>query len=939
MSRPPAPPSSRTAKGDAAAPAGPAACAPNLTATLREYLVKYRDDLDRRVAEGAPGMESGRAFAKAIDGLMSALLPCTQATLSAAGKWVDCSLAAVGSYGRGALAPRSDVDVRIVIDRNVARAQEVAEALLYPLWDAGLHVGHQVMDVEGALSLAREDLATATSLLDLRTVGGDRRRVEGLVRRALDGYFTAELGRFLGRLREEQASRHERYGGSLYLLEPDVKSGAGGLRDLDLARWAARARYHVSEPSQLVQLGVLVSREGEELAAAEKFLWDVRGRLHVRAGRRSDRITFDAQEELGRSMTGGVEGEPDAIAAERFMQRYYGHARTIARMVERVLDLCEPPRKTRASSPGEALALGVRTFDGHATLESPAQLEEDPALAVRLYHAAMRKRLAVYPYARDAVARVCHDPGACAALRASPEAARLFLECLVSAADRTLQNRHGASVKGSVLRELHDVGLLLAMVPEFAPVVGRVHHDIYHVYTVDVHSVAAVDRLRALQRGELASEHALACRLAGEIARPVPLYVALLLHDVGKGQGGAGHSERGAEQAKPICARLGLSTEETAEVSWLIREHLTMYHVATRRDLEDPATVAGFAQTIRAGGGSPVERLQKLYLMTVSDISTTSPTAMTAWKARMLDDLFLATSHYLASEQRNQESHDEVVARVRAEAAAARGEALAGDAGRAFLDAFVAGMPKFYLIAHDGAAIAAHAAIARRRGALPGIVGLAPQKHADTITLCVVAADRPGLLAKIAAALAAGRLDILTAHIFVRPLSLGERGGSEIEALDLFEVRRSAREGEEASAPLDERELARLEADLQGLLRGAVEPQRLLHERRGGGTFRERPTPGVETEIEIDDRASRRFTVIDVYAKDRPGLLFVIANALHGLGLTIARSKIATEGARAADSFYVTEFDGTKVGAPNRHDEIKRSVGAAIERLAREGLG
>ncbi len=934
MSRPPAPSTTSAGPRGAGAPTGPAAFAPDLTATLRDYLVKYRSDLDRRVLAGAAGLETGRAFAKAIDGLMSALLPATQATLAKTAKWVDCSLAAVGSYGRGVLAPRSDVDVRIIVDHNAARAQEVAEALLYPLWDAGLHVGHQVMDVEGALSLARDDLATATSLLDLRTVGGDARRIEALVRRALDGFFTAELGRFLGRLREEQASRHERYGGSLYLLEPDVKSGAGGLRDLDLARWAARARYHVAELSQLVPLGVLLPREAEELREAEAFLWQVRARLHVRAGRRSDRITFDAQEELGKSLEGALD-EPDAVAAERFMQRYYGHARTIARMVERVLDVCEPPRKTRPSGPGELLAPGVRTFDAQSTLESPAQLADDPALAMRLYHAAMRRGMSVYPYARDAVARVCHDPSFCEGLRRSPEAARLFLDCLVHAAEREVPARHGAPVKGSILRELHDVGLLLAMVPEFHPVVGRVHHDIYHVYTVDVHSVAAVDRLRALQRGDLASEHKLACRLAGDVARPLPLYVALLLHDVGKGQGGAGHSERGALQCRPICERLGLSAEEVDEVAWLIREHLTMYHVATRRDLEDPGTVGAFAQTIRQGGGSPIERLQKLYLLTVADISTTSPTAMTSWKARMLDDLFLATSHHLASEQRSLESSDQALARVRAAAAAWPGS---GGRVEPFLDAFLAGMPKFYLAAHDGAAVAAHAAIARRRGAKGAIVGIAPRKHPDAMTLCVVAADRPGLLAKIAAAIAASRLEILTAHIFVRPLSLAEIGGSEIEAVDLFDVRRSAREGDEAIAPLTDQELARLEADLQALLDGAIEPHKLLHDRRGGGSFRERPSPAVETEVEIDDRASRRFTVIDVYAKDRPGLLFTIANALHELGLSIARSKIATEGARAADSFYVTELDGTKVGSPSRQDEIARNVTAAIERLAREGL-
>src|SRR5262249_21858918 len=259
----------------------------------------------------------------------------------------------------------------------------------------------------------------------------------------------------------------------------------------------------------------------------------------------------------------------------------------------------------------------------------------------------MRKGMPVYPYARDAVTRAVADPDFCETLRSSPEAAKLFADCLVLAADRAVPRPGGA-----ILRELHDGGLLLAMIPEFDPVVGRVHHDTYHVYTVDVHSVAAIDRLRALARGELAADVPLASRVAGDVARPIPLYVATLLHDVGKGGGGAGHSERGAQMSIEISRRLGLSAEDAEEVRWLIAEHLTLYHLATRRDLEDPATVAELAASIKKSGGSPIERLRHLYLLTVADISTTSPTAMTSWKARMLDDLFLATTHHLASSAR-----------------------------------------------------------------------------------------------------------------------------------------------------------------------------------------------------------------------------------------------------------------------------------------------
>jgi [protein-PII] uridylyltransferase len=918
--------STRTpAANPAGAPHGPAAQEPQLTHTLREYLVKYRTDLEARISGGANAIECGRKYAKAIDGLLSAMLPCTRATLSAEHKWIDCTLAAVGSYGRGVLAPRSDLDVRFLVDRDGERAQEVAEAILYPLWDAGCQVGHQVITADDALELSRTDLTTATSLLDLRVLAGSRERVDKLVDRALSGFFQAEIGSFVHRLREERATRHGKYGGSLYLLEPDVKSGAGGLRDLDVARWAARARYGVKELEELVRLGVLVPREHADIAAAEQFLWNVRARLHVRAERRSDRLTFDAQEELGRAMGEGKPNEPDAIAAERLMQRYYMHARTVERLVERVLDLCAPPRPRGRQMQQEVLAKGVRTFDAHATLEHPAQIYNEPALAMRLYHAAMRKNLPVYPYTRDSVARATREPEFCEMLRASPEATQLFLECLTNVADRPVP-RPG----GSILRELHDVGLLLAMIPEFDPVVGRVHHDTYHVYTVDVHSVAAIDRLRTLARGDLASEYPLACRLAGDVFRKLPLYVATLLHDVGKGAGGAGHSERGAEMSGAICNRLGLSQEDIEEVRWLIAEHLAMYHVATRRDLDDPATVASFAETITKSGGSPLERLQHLYLLTVADISTTSPTAMTSWKARMLDDLFLATSHYLASKQRGVETPDQILARVRTEAKAAwRGDA-------AFLTAYLDGMPKSYFMGHVGSNIAAHAAVVARRHAQQKsvVIDAVPSRHRDVIELCIAADDRPGLLAMIAAALAANRLDVMTAHIFVRPTS----GDGKQEAVDFFAVRRFARDGEEAIEPLSARELERIASDLERLIDGKVDASELLKERRGPSGMRERPSPAVATGVEIDDRASRRFTVIDVYAKDRPGLLFTIAKALHEAKLSIARSKIATEGARAADSFYVTEIDGSKVGSPTRHEEIKRVIGEAIDKLAREGI-
>ncbi|MFI5302328.1 MAG: nucleotidyltransferase domain-containing protein, partial [Polyangiales bacterium] len=440
----------RKAHGATSAPSiGPASIAPNLTQVMREYLQRYRAEETTRLERNEPAMSVGRSRTRAMDGLLSALLPAAKATLSRGTKtgrgWVECSIAAVGSYGRGVLAPGSDLDVRVVVDRKPESAEQVAEAILYPLWDAGLSIGHQIIDADDAITLARDDLATATSLLDLRPVAGDRARIDALSLRAFSGFFSAQLASFVERLRDERDRRHERFGGSLYLLEPDVKLGAGGLRDLDLARWAARARYRVRELDELVKLGVMVPREADELAVAQSFLWDVRARLHLRHGRRSDRITFDAQEEIGRIFgraLGIAESEPTALAAEAFMQRYYGHARTVSRLVDRVLDLCDPPRKTPSrwlAPPEGPIASGIKSFDGHATFDQPAQLASDPALALRLYASALRKELPVYPYARDAVTRACaeHDFGD--ALRKSPEAAQLFVECLTTAAERCVR--------------------------------------------------------------------------------------------------------------------------------------------------------------------------------------------------------------------------------------------------------------------------------------------------------------------------------------------------------------------------------------------------------------------------------------------------------------------------------------------------------------------
>jgi [protein-PII] uridylyltransferase len=874
------------------------------TSPLRSAIELHRARLLERLEAGEDGMSLGRANARFLDACIGLLF---EGARRQAGLPHGVALGAVGSFGRGAVAVHSDADVILVVDSQVVSSQEssaIAEALLYPLWDATLAVGHQVISATDAVTLAHEDLAMATALLDLRLLAGDQTLVHTLAARANQGLFgEKDLGDFVDRLEAEGSTRHARFGGSLFLLEPDVKSGPGGLRDLDGARWAARARYGISVATgdaalgawgELVRLGVLVFREAQEIARSEEFLWRVRNRLHARGGRKADRLGFEEQEALAVSM--GY-GRDRARAAERLMQDFYVNARAATRARASLLERLRPPRRRARPAAAVDVGGGVQLFDGYTTFVDSAELQADPGLAMRAFAACVQHEAALLPFARDAIAGAANDPEWCERLRGSREAAALFVE-LVCAVPET--RARGGSIVGA----LHDAGLLVAMVPEFLPVTGRVHHDIYHVYTVDAHSVAAVDRLRQLARGELAQAFPLASRLAAEIARPQPLFLATLLHDIGKGWPDASgsrknHSGAGAELCERILPRFGLSAEDIDQARQLVLDHLLMYHVATRRDLDDIATIEEFCRRVRGREG-----LRNLYLLTVADVSTTSPTALTSWKARMLEELYFAAEAHLSGQTPRADE-----ARLVRVCDAVR--ALWTGPAEVIL-ALLSSLPERYLLANPPQSIVEHGRAVRERARRAAHVVRVPSRHPGAAELCVVADDRPGLLASIAAALTANRLEVLTAEVYSHPV------GAEKEALDLFWVRDrdGGTDGVEGS-------LARLSSDLENVCSGRVLPADLLRARVGSRSpWSERRSPAVQTEVLFDNRASPRHTVVEVYAKDRPGLLYTLAHALHELGLSIALSKINTEGARVADVFYVRELDGSKVAPGPRHDEI-----------------
>jgi [protein-PII] uridylyltransferase len=894
---------------------------------VKTYLDRHRGELLSMLGrKDVCGTALARRHAKVMDGLFSTLYPMACATTPGA-RTLPVLLGAVGGYGRELLGLKSDLDVKLLTTASPERVQPLAEAILYPLWDAGVSVGHQVVSVADAVGAAEDDLPTATALLDFRPLAGDPPVGRQLAQDAFAGPFCLErLPHFLNRLQAEVRERHRRFADSTYMLEPDVKNGAGGLRDLDVALWVGRAAFHAPGIAALSQGDVLVPREAQELENAAEFLWTLRNQLHHHAGRRNDRLTFDEQERIADQM--GYRDRIGVLAGagyetfvgpmvEAFMSDYFRHARVVERSRDQLLARAMP-RPSKRSRREEDLGRGLLCLDGQLALGDVARLATDPALAMRLYATAVERNAAIAASTRDAVARAAVDPLFGTALRASPEAASLFVGLVCNPRIAPFRG-------GSILTELHDVGLLVAMIPEFATVVGRVHHDLYHVYPVDVHSIATVDRLRALCRGDLLEEHALGCRLALRIEQPEVLFLAALLHDVGKAIGSRGHARRGAEVTREVLGRLGFSREATQRACRLVSNHLLMYLVATRRDLGEMRVVVDFAHELDGRG-----MLRELYLLTIADLATTSPGAMTAWKARMLDELFSATDVMLAG------IADGTAARITQVSAQVK-QLWSQSSDEPFLDEFLATMPERYLLSNAPAEIAAHArvAFAMRAGGGQVSAKIVPSRHAGVAELCivagseaglleeegvapngaglcVVAGDRPGLLAAVTAAIAASRLEIHAAQVHSRRLADGT-----VQAVDLFWVR------DRAEGPVGvERALPKLERDLEQVILGEVSPQALVTQP-ARSRWSERPAPRVATEVVIDDRTSPQHTIVEVMTKDRPGLLYTIAQLMHDMGLTIATAKINTEGNRVVDVFYVTEADGTKLATRHRMDEVR----------------
>jgi [protein-PII] uridylyltransferase len=828
---------------------------------------------------GGAGLSTARLLSSAADALVQGLW----AELEEAQPVSGSVLVALGGYGRRELSPGSDWDLLLLYrGRKSAGVAERARALSTLLWDVRVTLGWSVRTPEETLVAAADDVTLRTALLDARVLAGDAAMAQRFEREVQAPQRTKRADAFIAEKVAELRARREKFGDSVFLLEPQLKSGEGGLRDLETALWVAQVRFGVRGLSGLLEAAVLPASEVARIRAARDFLLRTRHEVHFLRGRKEDRLTFDLQESVARFF-GYRPG--DELPVEQFMRDYYLSAGILRRAADALIARAEEQTAHRRGPFAAERRVGpFKVFRGRLTVEGDAELfQREPASVLHLFHAADELGVPVYSWALDQV--VLALPALVDA-RGSPE---------VVAALRSLLVRSGT--RGDALEQMHALGVLGALVPEFGRVTARHQFDLYHAYTVDVHSLRAVRRLYALRAGELVETEPERTRVIRDLSDVLPLVLGMLLHDAGKGMGGD-HSERGRELMASLGSRLGLSARQQEVAEFLVRHHLTLSHLAQRRDLSDPQLLEDFARVC-----GDAEKLACLDLLTWADISSVAPGMWNEWRARLVRELTAKTHAVLAGDGGLGER----------EAREAFRQAWTRRFGAGEAERLLGAAADRYLGATPPSAAVLHGLLlrrARRTGFAAALRRLPGEDHAE---LHLAAADRPGLLALWSGVLAAHGIDILSARI----ASTGDGA-----ALDVFAVRSAARR------PLERARWRRARADLRAVVGGAVDVNALLERRRRTGSLRRR-LPAVATRVSVDNAASRAFTVVDVRAEDRPGLLHDIAACFADAGLEIALAKVATEANRAIDSFYVAKGGG-KLEDPDALEALRTRLEAAL---------
>ncbi len=804
---------------------------------------------------------------------------------------------AVGGYGRAEMAPFSDVDLLFLTPyKMTAWAESVIESMLYIFWDLHLKVGHSSRTVKDCIRLGREDYTIRTALLEHRFVGGHEPLAKELGAKLWSQLFRKTAAEFIEAKLEERVARHRKQGGQRYMVEPNVKEGKGGLRDLQSLFWIDKYIHGVQDAADLVQKKVFTPEEFDSFIEAENFLLAVRCHLHLITGRAMDQLTFDMQVEVAERMSYADHGGRRAV--EHFMQDYFRHATRVGELTRIFLTALEERHvKSEPALVGffrrrRKVKQGYKIELNRLNIADEAAFLADKLNLLRIFEEALRTGNLIHPDAMRLLAANLHliDDD----MREDPEANRIFLDLML---------KHGNPERA--LRRMNELGVLAAFLPEFAPIVAMMQFNMYHSYTVDEHTIQCISILAQIERGELIEELPVASAILKDGVNRKVLYVALLLHDIGKGRD-EDHSVLGAQIARRVAPRLGLKPKECETVEWLVRYHLLMSDMAQKRDIADPRTVRDFAKAVQS-----VERLDLLTVLTVCDIRGVGPTTWNNWKAALLRALYRQT-------RRGLEDGLEALNRMQRGTDAKRNlRAALKDWDKKDVKTEI---DRHYPPYWQGLHVTAHvdfAELLHDIGPDEIRLKLTPDDDRDATRVCFALSDHPGIFSRLAGALALVGANVVDARTYT------SKDGFATAA---FWIQDSE------DHPYEARRLPRLEQMINKTLKGEVVPTEAIRSRdkmkKREKAFR------VPTSITFDNEGSEIYTIIEVDTRDRPGLLFDLTRTLANNHVYIASAVIATYGEQVVDTFYVKDMFGLKFYSEAKQKALETKLREAIDKGA-----
>ena len=802
------------------------------------------------------------------------------------------SIISVGGYGRREMAPFSDVDLLFLTPYKMTPwSENVIETVLYLLWDLKLKVGHSSRSIKDCLRLGSEDYTIRTAMLEHRFVCGDINLASQLNEKLWKNLFSGTAKDFISAKLKERENRHEKHG-QRYMVEPNVKEGKGGLRDLQSLYWIAKYVYQTQNISDLVDLNVFRSDEYLQFEQAEEFLWAVRCQMHHLADRAIEQLSFDLQVEVASAM--GYHDSRDQRAVEIFMQDYFRHATRVGDLTRIFLTSLEAvhakdePLLERIFKRKPKIDNDYIVIHNRLAIKSEKEFLTNPINLLKLFSEALRTGLLIHPNAMRLVsanlAMVNNE------FRASTEAQQIFLELLL---------KHGNPERA--LRRMNELGFLAKFIPEFEPIVAMMQFNMYHSYTVDEHTIQCLKTLAQIEKGELVEELPIASSILKDGVNRKVIYIALLLHDIGKGRSDD-HSILGAKIAKQVSPRLGLNKQETETVEWLVRYHLLMSDMAQKRDISDPRTVRDFAKAVQS-----VKRLNLLTVLTVCDVRSVGPDTWNNWKATLIRQLYAETKAILeqGAEALNRENRmTEAKKALREKLSEWDNKDIKIETGRHY--------PPYWQGFQVDAQFA-FAKLLRNLGADEIKIELTPDTDRDATRICFALSDHPGIFSRLAGALALVGANVVDARSYT------SKDGFATAAFWI-------QDGD--GSPYNQARFSRLRRMIEKTLSGEVITREAIKER---DKFKKREKAfKVPTSITFDNEGSEIYTIIEVDTRDRPGLLFDLTRTLANMNVYIASAVIATYGEQVVDSFYVKDMFGLKFHSESKQKKLEQNLRQAI---------